>query len=98
MGGMGDGNHELCYLCDREALLEDALRQIEEADYVYAILDKCDAYGTIAEIGYAAALGKFVRVEFSQSLKEESVSEMWFCKMMADPGGECPSCRYGRTR
>jgi nucleoside 2-deoxyribosyltransferase len=43
-------------------IIRNARRAIQSADLIFAFINYPDAYGTVAEIGYAAALGKFVTV------------------------------------
>lgn len=49
------------------------LDAIEKADILFAWVDSLDAYGTIAEIGYARALGKTVWLS-----GPESLPDLWF--------------------
>lgn len=62
-------------------------RQIASADLVFAWLgaDSHEAHGTLAEIGYAKGLGKFVIV----SSKFSDSQETWFAKLLADNWFEC---------
>lgn len=53
-------------------------RAIDKSDILLAWLDSHDAYGTIAEIGYASAKGKFVYVA-SPTL----VDDLWFVYLSA---------------
>ncbi|MBD3922983.1 nucleoside 2-deoxyribosyltransferase [Paenibacillus sp. PR3] len=55
---------------------------IQAASVVFAWIDRPDAYGTIAEIGYAVALGKPVFVAVSNELA--CVNDLWFPCRLAD--------------
>jgi hypothetical protein len=54
-GSHGEANFE-----EVHALSLQICAAITAADLVFAYINRPDSYGTIAEIGYAAALGKFV--------------------------------------
>lgn len=47
---------------DRSRITRCCCEAIQKSDLVFAFINSPDAYGTVAEIGYAAALGKFVAV------------------------------------
>ena len=52
---------------------------IQQADLVFAWIDGIDCYGTIAEIGYAKALGKVIWIAGPRRY-----DDMWFVYRMAD--------------
>lgn len=52
---------------------------IQRADLVFAWIDGIDCYGTIAEIGYAKAVGKLIWIAGPRRY-----DEMWFVYQMAD--------------
>jgi Nucleoside 2-deoxyribosyltransferase len=54
---------------------------IEKADIVLAYLDDGQAYGTLVEIGYAAAKDTPVCIGFSDD--NRSYEELWLCRMPA---------------
>lgn len=63
----------------REDVLKISKSQINKAEIVFAYIDCRDCFGTIAEIGYAHAIGKDIFIIFScPELKEE----MWFIDKM----------------
>lgn len=82
--GIGaDGiEHRACaedHLLESGALNRDQVRrrcmsQIESADLIFTWIDRMDAYGTIWELGYAAAKEKRAVVRWPHGLK---VHEMW---------------------
>lgn len=55
---------------------------IRYADTVFAWLDTTDCYGTVAELGYAHALGKEIWI--GTSYERSQWNEMWFVLCMAD--------------
>ena len=65
---------------------------IKQADIVFAYIDSFDCYGTIAEIGFAHALGKTIfivyPINFNFEWNEETQrNELWFIEEMADAVG-----------
>lgn len=80
----GCSGNEIC----RKDVLYVCKSQIDRAEIVFAYIDCGDCYGTIAEIGYAHAMGKDIVIVFaSQELKEE----MWFVdKMQRNTGVASP--------
>lgn len=78
--------------CDKPYTQKDVLeickKQIGRAEIVFAYIDCRDCYGTLAEIGYAHAMGKDVIVRFSSAeLKED----MWFADRMQRNTGPASS-------
>lgn len=63
----------------KDEVLEICKKQIESAEIVFAYIDGYDCYGTLAEIGYAHALGKDIVIAFNS---EELKKEMWFADKM----------------
>jgi hypothetical protein len=59
---------------------------------VFAWIDSADAYGTIAELGYAAALHKRIWICFDLQHRDELLRDMWFTAMLAERVdiGHCP--------
>lgn len=66
----------------QKTVVEVCKRQIASADIFFAWLsaDSNEAYGTLAEIGYAKGLGKPVYV----ACKPDDGAETWFAKCLAD--------------
>jgi hypothetical protein len=62
------------------------LEAIKKADAVFAWVDEPDCYGTVAELGYAAALGKLIWVAGPKRYRD-----MWFVRELA----ERTSCSCG---
>src|SRR5262245_44160638 len=56
LGGYGHGYHDLGEL-RRESVRDACLVALRRADLVFAWVDTPDCFGTIAEVGYARALG-----------------------------------------
>lgn len=63
----------------REDVLKICKSQIERAEILFAYIDCEDCYGTIAEIGYAHAIGKDIIIYFTDMKLQE---EMWFIDKM----------------
>lgn len=63
----------------RNEVLKICKSQIDIAEIVFAYIDCRDCYGTIAEIGYAHAVGKDIIIFFSDAKLKE---EMWFVDIM----------------
>lgn len=66
-GTTTEGMHGMTDPAMRRDIVFQAQRAIERSDVVFAYINSPDAYGTVAEIGYAAALGKFVAVVVDES-------------------------------
>lgn len=64
----------------RKQILDRSLKGIESADLVFAWIDSQDCFGTLAEIGYARALGKPVYVAVKKGM---DIFELWFSLNMA---------------
>jgi hypothetical protein len=54
----------------RSQVLERCMYQIRTCDALYAFIDSPDCYGTLAEIGYAYALGVPIYIVFDDRLKD----------------------------
>ena len=57
--------------------------QIARCDLFIAYIEDLEAYGTLVEVGYAAALGKPIALGFSDELAEDEFEELWFARMAA---------------
>lgn len=77
-GPFYDDNHG-CYMVH-----ERAQSNIKSCQVVFAWIDSEDAYGTFAEIGYAAALGKTIIIGYSE---EMPINDMWFLSEFAKNSG-----------
>lgn len=78
VGADGLGCGGLPTIC-MEDVLYICKSQIERAEILFAYIDSADCFGTIAEIGFAHAIGKDIFIVFSnKELKEE----MWFVDQM----------------
>jgi nucleoside 2-deoxyribosyltransferase-like protein len=56
---------------------------IERADLIVAYIKDMHAYGTLVEIGYAAAKDKPIALGFSHDMAHADYVELWFCRMPA---------------
>lgn len=63
---------------NRQTVLNSCLHWLELADVVFAWIDDDTAYGTLVELGYAAALKKTIFVAFDQKR-----SDLWFAQRIA---------------
>lgn len=75
----------------------NCLSEIESCDTLFAWIDSLDCYGTLAEIGYAKALGKDIfigideklsipKAQFNDTYKPHNINQshdLWFVEMMA---------------
>lgn len=66
---------------DRCEVLHDCLDSIKLCNVFFAWIDSLDCYGTLAEIGYAYALGKRIYIGYPSQL---NVRELWFSFGMAE--------------
>lgn len=78
-GSAGYGNHgyDMANDEDREAIVAACLGAINRADLVFAYINRPDCFGTIAEIGMAKALGKFVFIAIADGSWWEG-PDYWF--------------------
>lgn len=51
---------------ERQTIIHRCFAAIKSADLVFAWIDSADCYGTIAELGYAAALNKQIKIAVSE--------------------------------
>ena len=72
----------------RDDVLSICKRQIDRADIVFAYIDHNDCYGTLAEIGYAHAIGKDITIVFSN---DRLKADMWFVDKMQRHSGDISS-------
>lgn len=63
----------------REEVFSICKRQIDGAEILFAYINSNDCYGTLAEIGYAHAMGKDIVIAFSD---EKLKTKMWFVDKM----------------
>jgi hypothetical protein len=69
---------------DHQQIWWDADRSwIERADLIVAYIDDLHAYGTLVEIGYAAAKGKPIALGFSNNMAHVDYMELWLCRTPA---------------
>ena len=66
----------------KEEVLDNSLTQIGRCKVLFAWIDSTDCYGTLAEIGYARALGKQICTAFSNELSDEEIADFWFVREM----------------
>ncbi len=74
--------------CDLRTSQHDTLKwcmdAIRRADIFFAWIECTTCYGTLAEIGYAKALGKPIWLAGKQELVWSAASPLWFVARMAD--------------
>jgi hypothetical protein len=58
-------------------------RMIQRANLFVAYIDDAEAYGTLVEIGYAAALQKYIVIGFSDTMKNSDYAQLWLSRMTA---------------
>ncbi len=78
-GGEFSSGHYDDKLLTMEATKRRCLNAIQDADLLFAWIDNPTCYGTIAEIGYARALGKTIWIA-----GPERFADLWFVYEMAD--------------
>jgi hypothetical protein len=73
-------------LCSRTELLELITCWIQRADLFFTWFDDdaLDAYGTVAEIGYAKALGVPIVIGLGRGFKLKAKRDMWIALSMAN--------------
>lgn len=80
------GQHGCMDWDDQQQVVAEALAAIRRADLVFAYVNDPEAWGTVAEIGYALALGKFVRLHVNDQ-EVFGEHEFWFVSGMCTPQG-----------
>lgn len=68
---------------EHQAIWDIDQAQIERADLIVAYLEDVQAYGTLVELGYAAALHKPIALGFSDRMSDREYDELWFARMPA---------------
>lgn len=63
---------------DRPEIVRRCFNQIKESDGVHCYIDTISCYGTLAELGYANALSKPIRIFISRSIPKNQKKELWF--------------------
>lgn len=84
----GDWKHCDDLLTHRIAIAQSCCAAILKCDFFFAWIESKDAFGTFAEIGYAAHAEKPIYIS---SPNEQWSEEMWFLESMADGWTECGS-------
>jgi len=86
------GMHEGCsggeIPSGRAVAFHNCISNIHHADVVFAWIDSCDCYGTIAEVGMAFGLGKLISIGVSHSLgaQKDFDRDLWFLLKMSTLG------------
>lgn len=74
----------------RDEVVQRCLRWLRNSSVVFAWIDDATAYGTVAEIGYAVALGKPVCLyEPNEGFRGEE--HLWFARQMATTHATAPN-------
>lgn len=80
-GGLHGLQEEMCVTAAQpETVVSLCLEAIRVADIVFAWIDAPDCYGTIVEIGYAAALNKVIAVSFAPDFSFRTREAMWLAE------------------
>lgn len=94
------GQHGMADETGMNGLVSACLRAISMADLVFAFINTDDAYGTLAEIGYARSLGKYIYLVFDEQCDVHPVmgeQEPWYFHMLATHVGTPYSIWHGET-
>ncbi|MDZ4871985.1 MAG: hypothetical protein CLLPBCKN_001373 [Chroococcidiopsis cubana SAG 39.79] len=79
-----DGVYVNGYFSSREDLVKRCFNQIQTCDAVHAYIDSFDCYGTLVELGYAAALNKPTYIVLAPNVSQDvsilEKDELWFVK------------------
>jgi hypothetical protein len=54
--------------------------RIKRADFIFAYINETDCYGTLIELGYAAALDKNIGVGIGRNIKVEEFDDLWMAR------------------
>jgi hypothetical protein len=60
--------------------------RIERADLVFAYINEVDCFGTLIELGYAAALNKPITIGIGRNIKIEEFNDLWMARQCATMG------------
>ncbi|MCY1141568.1 hypothetical protein OWR29_26520 [Actinoplanes sp. Pm04-4] len=66
----------------REEVVKRCLAAIEDCTHIFAWIDEPTAYGSLAEIGYARALGKRIYLYLPAGV--QALDDLWFAMQMAE--------------
>lgn len=89
-GSIVTGQHGMSSFEDHAAIVRECVGAIERADIVFAYLNSPDCFGTLAEIGMAHQMGKFIAIATSEAGTEDeygygwSGEGLWFIDSLAD--------------
>ena len=75
------GQHGCMAVTDEARVVRFCKQAIQQADLIFCYINTPDAYGTLAEIGYAVALGKFVSLLVHPSACWER-DDYWFIRSL----------------
>lgn len=73
------GSHGQMDAYDQQTIVSACMRAIDTCDMFFAYLNTRDCFGTLCELGYARAKGKFIAV-----VANETLEEMWFGCLMSN--------------
>jgi hypothetical protein len=74
-GMAGDGKLEM-----RSQIWDVNCARIKRADYVFAYINETDCYGTLIELGFAAALDKPIGIGIGRAVKIEEFDDLWMAR------------------
>jgi hypothetical protein len=69
----------------RRRIYEVNAARLRRATHVFAYIETADCYGTLLELGMAAALRKPIKVVFGDKLSDAQVRDMWMVAECAYP-------------
>lgn len=81
--GVGQVNCQMEQKVTRKQVVTLCQSQIATADAVFCWLENLTAYGTLAELGYASALGKPICLAYPDSAEIRLWENTWFVKQLA---------------
>ncbi|HEV7300582.1 MAG TPA: hypothetical protein VGN72_14550 [Tepidisphaeraceae bacterium] len=82
--GVGANDGSVCMANPSQARTVELCRKwIDDSDVMFVWLDAIDAYGTVAEIGYAVARGIPVWLFEPATMSDVQRTDMWFVRTMA---------------
>lgn len=82
-GNERPGGHGVLDSGEQVHIVRECHQAIERSDMVFAYINTPDCFGTLAEIGLAVAMGKYVHVAVNASAQWEG-DDYWYPELLAD--------------
>lgn len=82
-GCEGSGQHGFIDEDQRAYVVRECQVAVARAEFVFAFVNTPDCFGTLTEVGYAKALGKYVHVTVLADAAWEP-GDFWFAELLAD--------------